>query len=277
MSVIPSPAPGTACRRFASLVALCLLGSCASSPAPRGAAAPTLAAPEPTGNAGAEPAGAALAVVSASDRSGGDRALDARRQPSQMLMFIGVGPADRVADLGAGAGYTTELLARAVGPSGVVYSQNDTRALDSFVLEAWQERLQQPINKNVVRMARAYDAPFAAEAKDLDCVTLLFSYHEIVAHNGDRAKLNRAVYVALKPGGIYVIADHSAAAAVAIGAGRELHRIDESVVRREVEAAGFVFVEGADFLKDVNDDPTKPSPDVGFQTNRFIHKYRKPE
>jgi predicted methyltransferase len=194
-----------------------------------------------------------------------------------MLEFIGVGPADRVADLGAGAGYTTELLARAVGPSGVVYAQNDPRTLDSFVREAWQERLQRPVNANVVRMDREYEAPFAPEAKDLDCVTLLFSYHDVVAHNGDRAKLNRAVYAALKPGGTYVIADHSAPAGAGVETGRELHRIDEAIVRREVEAAGFVFVEAADFLKDANDDPTKPSPDVGFKTSRFIHRYKKPQ
>jgi predicted methyltransferase len=254
-------------------MSFCLLAGCAGSPASGVAAAPITGAPAPTPSAPS----AAQTVVAAGDRSSDDRALDTRRRPSQMLEFIGVGPADRVADLGAGAGYTTELLARAVGPSGVVYSQNTPQALNSFVRESWQERLQRPVNKNVVRMDREYEAPFTPEAKDLDCVTLLFSYHDVVAHNGDRAALNRAVYAALKPGGIYVIADHSAPPGAGVEAGRELHRIDEAMVRREVEAAGFVFVEGADFLRNENDDPTKPSPALGFETSRFIHKYKKPE
>jgi predicted methyltransferase len=263
---------------YASIAGLCLLAGCAGSPASGYAAAPSSGSPPPPGeSAGSSDASAAQPVVAAADRSSDDRALDARRRPSQMLQFIGVGPADRVADLGAGAGYTTELLARAVGPSGVVYSQNAPQALNAFVREAWQERLQAPLNSNVVRMEREYEAPFAAAAKDLDCVTLLFSYHDVVAHNGDRAALNRAVYAALKPGGTYVVGDHSGPAGSGVKDGRELHRIDEGMVRREVEAAGFVFVEGADFLRDENDHSTKPSPDLAFETSRFIHKYKKPE
>ena len=75
----------------------------------------------------------ANAVVSASDRSPEDRALDAGRKPAELLAFIGVQPGWRIADLGAGGGYTTELLERAVGKEGVVYGQNSKKLLEMFL------------------------------------------------------------------------------------------------------------------------------------------------
>src|SRR5712675_1251267 len=76
------------------------------------------------------------AIVDAPDRSDADRALDGGRHPAEMLAFFGIAPGMKVAELGAGGGYTAELLARAVGPTGVVYGQNN-----KFVLERFAEKL----------------------------------------------------------------------------------------------------------------------------------------
>ncbi|MBI4192928.1 MAG: hypothetical protein HY525_20635 [Betaproteobacteria bacterium] len=62
------------------------------------------------------------------DRSEADRATDVRRKPAQMLAFYRVRSGMTVFDLSAGAGYNTELLARAVGASGKVYAQNPAPA-----------------------------------------------------------------------------------------------------------------------------------------------------
>lgn len=259
------------------LTALLISSGCASSPAGE----PTT----PTAEVSSEPAPSVTeeaaevspeAIVEAPDRTPQDREADERRQPARLLAFLDVGRAERVADLGAGAGYTTELLARAVGPAGTVYAQNNQMTLEKYVSESWPERLRREATKNVVRMDLEFESPFTAEARELDLVTFLFSYHDVIAQNGDRKKLNAAVFEALKPGGTYVVADHQAPPGTGLDAASSLHRIDEKLVREEIEAAGFKFIEGADFLADPNDDGKEPSFKVGFKTNRFILKFIKP-
>ena len=64
------------------------------------------------------------AIVAAPDRADVDRQADQRRQPAKMLAFTGVKTGMKVLDMEASAGYSTELLARSVGPSGIVYAQD---------------------------------------------------------------------------------------------------------------------------------------------------------
>jgi len=253
-------------------LAVLLTVGCASSPPPE-------AVTPPAGTAESTPAAAALdpeAIVAAPDRTEKDREADARRHPVQLLQFLNISPGARVADLGAGGGYTTELLVRAVGPEGVVYAQNNKLTLEKYVKEAWPERLAREVNKKVVRMDLEYDAPFAPEAKDLDLVTFLFSYHDAIVQGADRAKLNAAVFAALKPGGMYVVADHRAADGSGLPAATSVHRIEAQIVQKEVESAGFKLAKSADFLKDPADDLKQPSFNVGFNTDRFLLAFVKP-
>src|SRR5262245_50328275 len=134
------------------------------------------------------------AAVDAPDRSAADRALDAGRHPLEMLAFFNVRPGMRVAELGAGMGYTTELLARAVGPKGVVYAQNNKFILDRFAEGPWSERLQKPVMKNVVRVDREFDDPLPPEARNLDAVFMILFYHDTVWLRTDRARMNQAVF-----------------------------------------------------------------------------------
>jgi predicted methyltransferase len=261
---------------LAVAAAPCLLVlACAPSAAvePRTPALPSDAVAAPTA---AGPV-SAQAIVDALDRTPEDRQADARRHPVQLLEFLGVSAGQRVADLAAGSGYTTELLARAVGPTGAVYAQNDQATIDKYVTESWPKRLERAATRNVVRMDREIEAPFSADARDLDLVTLLFSYHDVIAAGADRGQLNAAVFRALKPGGFFVLADHQAPPGTGIEAASSLHRIDEKIVRQEVEAAGFTFVESAEFLHDANDNAKEPSFKLGFNTDRFILKFKKPE
>ena len=65
--------------------------------------------------------------------------------------------------------------------------------------------------------------------------------------------MNKKLFAALKPGGILVIADHSAKPGDGVSVAKTVHRIEESTLRREVEAAGFKFVDEGDFLRHPED------------------------
>src|SRR5262245_28166525 len=128
-----------------------LITACIGDRAPDAAAA---AAPAGTVSA------AIRAAVDAPDRSAEDRALDAGRHPAQMLSFFGIRPGAHVAELGAGGGYTTELLARVVGPDGGVFGQNSPFILERFAEKPWSLRLQKPAMVAVKRLDRPFDDPF---------------------------------------------------------------------------------------------------------------------
>ncbi|MCB9703690.1 MAG: class I SAM-dependent methyltransferase [Myxococcales bacterium] len=222
-------------------------------------------------------------MVDASDRSDDDRALDPQRKPAELLAFLGVRPGMKVAELMSGFGYTAELLARAVGPEGVVYGQNNRFVLERFAEAGWSERLTRPAMKNVVRVDRELDDPLPPEARELDAVVMVLFYHDTVWMETDRARMNRAILAALRPGGVYVIIDHSGRPGTGVSEAETLHRIDEAVVRAEIEAAGFTFDGEADFLRnpeDARDWNASPraAAEKGLrgESDRFVFAFRKP-
>src|SRR5665213_714962 len=178
------------------------------------------------------------AIVAASDRSDADRQTDARRDPAKMLAFTGARPGMKVLDMGAGAGYSTELLARAVAPNGMVYAQ-DSVAVMERVKDKFDIRAQGPAMKSVVHLIRNYDDPVPSDVSGLDLITFFFAYHDVTYTPADRATMNKKMFAALKPGGLLVIADHSAKAGAGTTVSKTLHRIEESTLRQEIEAAGF--------------------------------------
>ncbi|MBK8251295.1 MAG: class I SAM-dependent methyltransferase [Polyangiaceae bacterium] len=221
------------------------------------------------------------AVVAAADRSEDDRKLDDGRHPGEMLTFYGIAPGMKVAEIGAGGGYTSELLARAVGPSGVVYGQNTKLLLERFAEKPWSARLAKPVMKNVVRVDREFDDPLPPEAKNLDAVIIVLFYHDTVWLKADRGKMNAAIFNALKSGGVYAIIDHSGRAGSGTSETETLHRIEEKAVRDEVEKAGFKLAAEASFLRnpadtrDWNASPMKAAERRGT-SDRFVLKFVKP-
>src|SRR5262249_45448198 len=155
---------------------------------------------------------------------------DQRRKPELLLGFTAVRQGMRVLDMGAGAGYSTELLARAVGPRGRVYAQ-ESPAGSPRARERFDERARTPAMRNVVRVLREYDDPVPPTVSGLDLVTFFFAYHDTAFMAVDRAKMNRALFDALKPGGFLVVADHSAQPGAGISVVKTLHRIEESTLR----------------------------------------------
>ncbi len=216
------------------------------------------------------------AIVASSDRSDGDRQTDQRRHPVKMLAFTGVRPGMKVLDMEANAGYSTELLARSVGPTGVVYAQDPAAIIERLVKDKFDIRAQKPAMKNVVHVVRDFDDPIPPEGSGLDLITFFFAYHDVTYMPVDRAEMNRKMFAALKPGGFLVIADHSARPGDGTSVGKTFHRIEESVLRQEIEAAGFELVAEADFLR----HPEDPRDVVVFRpvvpVDEFVLKYQKP-
>jgi predicted methyltransferase len=216
------------------------------------------------------------AIIASPDRSDADRQVDQRRQPAKMLAFAGVKPGMKVLDMEANAGYSTELLARAVAPDGVVYAQDSAAVIERFVKDKFDIRAQKPAMKNVVHVIRNFDDPIPPDVSGLDLITFFFAYHDVTYMEVDRAAMNKKMFAALKPGGFLLISDHSARNGEGVSVAKTVHRIEESTLRQEIEAAGFKLASEADFLRHPEDprDAAVFRPQV--PVDEFVLKYQKP-
>jgi predicted methyltransferase len=252
-------------------------------------------------------------IVNSADRTAADRTNDQRRKPEQMLGFIGIRPGIVAVDLSAAGGYTTELLARAIGPNGKVYGQsrprdpnraptppvapegNSNPATTPSAAPAAPASAPRPspvalaeresnLRSNgvqaapIVALSRPFEDPVPSELADgqIDLATLMFNYHDLGHLGVDRAAMNKAVFRALKSGGLYVIADHSGRPGTGISESGTLHRIEEAFLRQEVEAAGFKLMDEGNFLRNPNDPRDKNTPDPPQPKDEFVLKFVKP-
>ena len=205
-----------------------------------------------------------IEILSSPDRTAADRTNDLRRKPQQMLEFIGIRPGIVALDLSAAGGYTTELLARSIGAAGKVYGQSRPRdpnqappsssvpegnsrpnltpvatpappagARPSAVALADREaRLHEagiPVAP-IVALSRPFEDPVPSNlaSEQIDLVILMFNFHDLGHLGVDRAAMNRAVFRALKPGGLFVIADHVGRPGTRISESGTLHRVEEA-------------------------------------------------
>ena len=250
-------------------------------------------------------------ILASPDRSEADRTNDIRRRPTDMLAFIGIRPGMVALDVVSGGGYTTELLARAVGPTGRVYGQSAPRnptpppvplatptpegnSHPNLVAapaapppaavprptpaQLLAERAKNRTAGNIVAVVQKYDNPVPAElaSNAFDLVTLMFNYHDLVYQPIDRAQMNKSIFAALKPGGMYVIADHAGRPGTGISDANTLHRIDAGFLRSEVEAAGFKLAEEGKFLRNPADPRDKNTPNPPMPKDEFVFKFVKP-
>jgi predicted methyltransferase len=88
--------------------------------------------------------------------------------------------------------------------------------------------------------------------------------------------MNAAVFRALMPGGLYVLADHSGRPGTGITESGTLHRVEEALVRREVEAAGFRLVASGDFLRNPQDRRDRNVREPPQPKDEFVLKFAKP-
>lgn len=221
------------------------------------------------------------AAVANANRPDVDKQRDDARKPAETIAFSGMKPGWVIADFIPGTGYYDRIFSGVVGAKGHVYGFYPAE-LKSFVKTPLPPDGTKPFAKfdNVTTLlAPAND--FAAPAP-LDLVWISDNYHDL--HDpffapADLAKVNAAVFKALKPGGIYLVLDHAAPAGSGLADTNTLHRIDEAAVKTEVEAAGFKLVGESDALHNPADDHSKAilDPSIRAHTDQFILKFRKPK
>jgi predicted methyltransferase len=217
------------------------------------------------------------AILADQSRPDTDRARDEASQPASVLAFFDAEAGDQVADLLAGSGYYTRILVPLVGAGGKVYSGNNP-FYRRFFGEDFDNLLAEPAFGAVIRVDGPVDAlPLPGNAS-LDLVLISQAYHDLVLGDEDRNEMNRIVFAALKPGGVYGIVDHAAVPGSGTTATESLHRIDKQVVVTEVEAAGFRLADEADFLANADDDLSASvfAPSIQGKTHRFVLRFEKP-
>jgi predicted methyltransferase len=168
------------------------------------------------------------------------------------------------------------LLARAVGPNGSIVAQNDPIVFEKFLKGQWDPRFGQDVMKNVQHVVTPLDAPIPSNSGPYDLITFIFGYHDSVWLGRDRVAMNLALFNALKPGGHLVVADHAGNPGTGATQTETLHRIEESVERAELEAAGFRLVDEGQFLRNPNDPRDTPFFKATVPVDQFILKYEKP-
>jgi predicted methyltransferase len=240
---------------------------------------------EPPATAGPEAAApAALAGFIADAVSDPGRLADARvrdpyRKPADMLSFSGIRPGDTVVEIAPGGGYYTALLSRVVGPSGKVYAVDSERLHEYMpsLREMYTKYIEADPRENVEYSSQRLDA--LQLPADVDQVWMVQFYHDTIWLDVDRAAMNKAFFDALKPGGVYLVIDHSALAGAGDAVTKDLHRVDSATVKAEIEAAGFVRAGTSDVLANADD----PLDDSVFdearrgRTDRFVWKFVKPQ
>lgn len=223
-----------------------------------------------------------IEAIADGTRPSTDRERDADRKPLEVLAFSGLKRGDKVGDYAAGQGYFTRLFSVIVGPRGHVYASvpaplfqypnivKGAAEIDAFVKD----------HPNVSLTAAApLDA--ARYPERLDLFWIAQNYHDLkdpFMGPVNMTAFNKAVFTALKPGGTYIVVDHAAAAGAPADVTDTLHRIEQSVVLREVEAAGFRFVGLSKVLANPADPHDKGVFDEGIRgkTDQFILKFRRP-
>jgi predicted methyltransferase len=195
----------------------------------------------------------------------------------EVIAFIGLKPGDKVAEIVAGR--LTASLAQAVGPSGKVYAVETAEVVKSHPEALGRMKELAARSPNVIVSDDPVGSPLPP---GLDAVFIRQNYHDLYDKfmgPADVPAFNKAVFAALKPGGVYVVLDHAAAAGSGIGATETLHRIDPARVKADVLAAGFKLDAESSILANKSDDHTKNvfDPSVRGHTDQFMYRFRKPK
>jgi predicted methyltransferase len=225
-------------------------------------------------------AGLAVHAQAPAAKPPADALTDPSMKGPEVLAFMGLKPGDRVADIIAGRFVRAESAK--VGPKGKVYAVMPDEIVKSHPegLAALNKLTADPAYANV----EIVKTPFATAPTlpgKLDAVFIRQNYHDL--HDkfmgpADVPAFNKAVYAALKPGGVYVVLDHAAVAGSGLAATDTIHRIDPATVKAEVTAAGFRFDGESKVLANPADDHTKMvfDPSIRGKTDQFLYRFRKP-
>lgn len=220
------------------------------------------------------------AVLADPARPAEDKARDAARKPDQVLALAEIKPGDKVADFIMGGGYFTRVFSAAVGPAGKVYAIQPAEFVQFNAQYGTSQDKVAAELKNVTPLRPSLGAVTVPEP--VDVIFTAQNYHDLhlkVAPPTLAGMVNKALFDALKPGGLLIVIDHYAADGSGTRDSDSLHRIDIATVKAEVAAAGFVLVEEQDFLRNPADPRTALVFDgsIKGRTDQFVLKFRKPK
>ena len=214
------------------------------------------------------------------DRHEFDLPRDDARKPFETFGFLGLQGGMVVLDVGAYAGYTTEMLAAAVGSKGKVYSQNREEVLlryaEGYYKRTMDERLAGERLPNVELHIREYD-DLELEG-ELDFAFLGNLLHDFYYRDGETNALLylESIKNGLKPGGIFGVMDH---VGVSGKDNKSLHRIEPELARELLRKAGFVIEAESDLFANAADDHSLQvyNEAIYRHTDRFLFRAVKPE
>ena len=218
-------------------------------------------------------------AIASSSRPDKDRDRDVNRRPDLVIAFAGIRPGQKVGELMPGGGYYSRLFCQIVGPTGHLYTIAMIPAVKRDPPPPDAAAAAPPANACSNVTADSQDASSLKLPPGLDVVWTSENYHDL--HNAyfgkpDLKVLDRAVYDALKPGGVFIIEDHAAAAGSGARDTETLHRIDPELVKQEVTSVGFVFVAGSDVLHNPEDTHEVKVFELKGRSDKFLFKFRKP-
>jgi len=199
---------------------------------------------------------------------------DKNRKPAELLMLSGIRPGDKVVEFASVGQYFTAMFSSIVGPKGKVYmydlpyTEARAGAASRAFVATHPNCTYELVDYNTLKLPQKVDIVY----------TVLY-YHDLPLNNIDTASLNKRIFEALKPGGIFFVVDHNAAPGSGTRDTKALHRIDPEVIKKEVTAAGFELVEESKLLANSEDDHTKMvfTPGIRRHTDQSIFKFRKPK
>jgi len=216
----------------------------------------------------------------APDRHQHDFRRDAARKPYEVFRFLGLDEGMVALDIGAYAGYTTEMLSAAVGPQGKVYAHNTVEVLktyaDGYYERTMTERLANDRLPNVVLHLREYDD--LGLDNEVDFAFLGNLLHDFYYRDGEDNALAflASIHKALKPGGILGVMDH-------IGIDGEknnvLHRMTPQLAHDLLAQSGFKIEAKSNMFANPDDDHHLAvyNDEIYLKTDRFLFRARKPE
>ena len=208
--------------------------------------------------------------------------LDAARKPAISVLFSEAKAGDRVADVMSGNGYFTRILSEIVGPAGHIYAYIPSEQIahcSPQEIAGTQLVTRDSSYRNVTLLTGSL-TDFRLPSK-LDLIWMSQSYHDL--HDtflgpADVALLNKTIFEALKPGGIFLVIDHVAEAGSGLRDTETLHRIDPVRMKSEIEAAGFVLEAQNDALRNADDDHKLAifDPTIRGRTDQVLFRFRRP-
>lgn len=210
--------------------------------------------------------------------------LDTLRKPAQVLEFFQIEKGMKVIDVFAGEGYYTEILSHLVGSSGKVGMHNHSK-WEAYSKKGSDERIKDNRLPNVYQVMQDLNNT-QLKSNYYDAATIILGLHDMFlisekSESGDKidsAAFLSSLYRGIKPGGIVGVIEHETNVDAVPKDSAELHRLNSVFIKKIMKAAGFVFEQQSNILKNSNDDYNKIVWSKGLRrhTDRSVLRFRKP-